>query len=92
MTLAVFISARVMQQFLHLEKVENHAEQLHSPVVSLVVQSLIQAAENLAALLRHLPAEAFPAAADVITLANQLNVITVRMENHPAFFCAFCAG
>ena len=74
-----------MQQFLHLEKAVNLAGQSHHPA-SLAVQLLTQAAVNLAVQSHHPAAAAFLAAADAAILANQLNVITVRMVFHPAFF------
>ena len=75
-----------MQQFLLLAKAVSLEVQSHTQILNLAVQLLSHQAVNLAVQSLHLRAEDFPAAADVIMLANQLNVITVRMENHPAFF------
>ena len=77
-----------MQQFLLLAKALNLVVLLHIQAANLVVQLLSQEAVNLAVLSHHPVAAAFLAAADAAILANQLNVIIVRMENHPAFFCA----
>ena len=75
-----------MQQFLHLEKAVNLAVQLRMQV-NHAVRLLTQAAVNLAVQSHHPVAAAFLAAVDAAILANQLNVIIVRMEYHPAFFC-----
>ena len=83
---AVFIQVQAMLQFLHLAKVLNLAVPLLIQTANLAVQLLSQAVANLAVLSLHQPAAVFLAEAAVTTLANQLNVITVRMESHSAFF------
>ena len=75
-----------MQQFLLLEKALNLVVLLHLQV-SLVAQLLSQVAVNLVVQSHQPAAAASLVVADAAILANQLNVITVRMEYHPAFFC-----
>ena len=72
------IQVRAMLQYLHLAKVLNLADLSHIQKVNLVVQWLLQTAVNPADPLHHQPEAVSPAVADVTTLANQLNVITVR--------------
>ena len=80
-----------MHKFLHSEKAVKLAVQSHLQIQNPAVQSATPEVQSLAAQLLHLP-EVFHAAADVTTLANQLNVITVRMENHSAFFLRILAS